>query len=1318
MSPEIARMVRQRHQALRELPGEDSTTGASGDDDTWGLALSGGGIRSATFCFGLLHAFAAQRLLLRFDLLSTVSGGGYIGSMLGRLFHRARTPADTLAIADAMARGNDSWFAWWLRANGRYLVPQGLKDSFFALAVYIRNLLGIHLELGLVGLVFGALLAATDLLGWKAADLNATHWWYALEWAREWLAWVPTLYLLLPVMAAVALSMCWSFWTIPWQSEHPWALAVVVGLCIVASAICGGFPELVVAARNRGPLLFDALVAIVAVWVVGMIAAAIAIAVARVDAAKARAKSHQPGDPMGEEQDGARNHVTKLLSALFRGMAWIVLAGALDRAAWWLAFEHASWENTGYALAIVAAILRVVLSPVSGIRHAAGGSKTLITLLGWAGRALTFCLFVWWVAIVHRAASSAIFLASGVSFPAAIVPLTVIAVIALVYMLGTGTDMRFLNLSSLHGFYRARLVRSYLGSVNPWRFLEGDETVSELGAAQSLPRSPEDRHMKQIDEVDPRDDLPLHLYEPHRNGGPVHLLNVCLNETTDPRGGLFNRDRRGRVLTVGPEALMRVGRRDWQKVPAQRGENLTLGSWMAISGAAVSPGLGSMTRGGISALAMFAGARLGYWWDSRSLDPAQSNWRPPLSKVIGVVRETFGIFGGPNARDWYLTDGGHFENTGAYALLSERTRVIVVADCGADPQYGFHDLENLVRKARIDLQADIEFLKPKVKSAGPAFDGARALAARFGSLNDLASNTSDACFALASIAYGDREDAVRAGPSTGYLILVKPNLCSGLPVDLFNFKADNPEFPQQSTADQFFDEAQWESYFQLGNALGQRFDRRSIAGMLAGVPELFERDDGSPVGGDEKRKSVEADGAVAAVVPSSRLPARVATAAASVVGLGAVSAMSVALWQAIEAVKTAHEQQVKDERAALKELTDLWAKLTPDPATRAATANALAATLARVSDTLCPNGDAGWFNRSPLAVDLLNDTLKACGTSKGQDAPRACEWLTRAADRNTEGPRFSCLMAGRTLSEQQFAKTGCSSYWAYDYGEHALAKCAHPVVLAARKGDAVVAASSGTPDGTRSPTGNDEAHVCDGRSVMPMVYGTRDLASLQGLVLRWQGQGITVEAPRDLESLALASGRTSPSPVEATTIRYRDGASLACAQQLARIANTTAWRIEATVASRNAPATTLEVWVAPGSLTNPPPPGEPLRPTAPPSPPPPGPGGASAPTRPASQPTAGPQPPAATLPRGAASTPGQTASVPTSNTPAPPPSSGPAPSSAASVPCAVVVVQSCGCSTAAAPPSAASPSRPKNRKTRAKPLECTPAPASSASSPS
>ena len=51
-----------------------------------GLAISGGGIRSATFSLGILQALHQMKLLNSMQLLSTVSGGGYIGSWLVSAF--------------------------------------------------------------------------------------------------------------------------------------------------------------------------------------------------------------------------------------------------------------------------------------------------------------------------------------------------------------------------------------------------------------------------------------------------------------------------------------------------------------------------------------------------------------------------------------------------------------------------------------------------------------------------------------------------------------------------------------------------------------------------------------------------------------------------------------------------------------------------------------------------------------------------------------------------------------------------------------------------------------------------------------------------------------------------------------------------------------------------------------------------------------------------------------------------------------------------------------------------------------------------------
>ena len=58
------------------------------NNDLTGLALSGGGIRSASFCLGVLQALSYRNVLKKIDYLSTVSGGGYIGSSLTWLLSR------------------------------------------------------------------------------------------------------------------------------------------------------------------------------------------------------------------------------------------------------------------------------------------------------------------------------------------------------------------------------------------------------------------------------------------------------------------------------------------------------------------------------------------------------------------------------------------------------------------------------------------------------------------------------------------------------------------------------------------------------------------------------------------------------------------------------------------------------------------------------------------------------------------------------------------------------------------------------------------------------------------------------------------------------------------------------------------------------------------------------------------------------------------------------------------------------------------------------------------------------------------------------
>ncbi|MBL7775594.1 MAG: patatin-like phospholipase family protein, partial [Saprospiraceae bacterium] len=63
-------------------------------DNLTGLCISGGGVRSATLGLGMLQAFIEKNILKNFDYLSTVSGGGFIGSCLSSLMSREPNNAE------------------------------------------------------------------------------------------------------------------------------------------------------------------------------------------------------------------------------------------------------------------------------------------------------------------------------------------------------------------------------------------------------------------------------------------------------------------------------------------------------------------------------------------------------------------------------------------------------------------------------------------------------------------------------------------------------------------------------------------------------------------------------------------------------------------------------------------------------------------------------------------------------------------------------------------------------------------------------------------------------------------------------------------------------------------------------------------------------------------------------------------------------------------------------------------------------------------------------------------------------------------------
>jgi predicted acylesterase/phospholipase RssA len=126
-------------------------------NDAIGLALSGGGIRSATFCLGILQVLVRKGLLPEFDYLSTVSGGGYFGSFLSCALGTLRageTGATTREAADKRIRdvfdrreeesrrkGVESGLLRHLRNNSKYLLGGGFLGRMWILGLGLSGLL-------------------------------------------------------------------------------------------------------------------------------------------------------------------------------------------------------------------------------------------------------------------------------------------------------------------------------------------------------------------------------------------------------------------------------------------------------------------------------------------------------------------------------------------------------------------------------------------------------------------------------------------------------------------------------------------------------------------------------------------------------------------------------------------------------------------------------------------------------------------------------------------------------------------------------------------------------------------------------------------------------------------------------------------------------------------------------------------------------------------------------------------------------------------------------------------------------------------------
>jgi hypothetical protein len=364
--------------------------------------------------------------------------------------------------------------------------------------------------------------------------------------------------------------------------------------------------------------------------------------------------------------------------------------------------------------------------------------------------------------------------------------LATVVVFAAVCVLALFANM-FININtfSLHGMYRMRLTRAYLGASN---FARNPDEFTNFDRSDNM-----------------------HEADMLCKDAPLHIINTALNLVATQN--MAWQQRKAEPFTFSPVSVgsWRLGYVPTKDYGGSKG--VTLGTAMAISGAAFNPNMGYHSSPLVTLLMTFFNARLGWWlpnpvWPLRRKRPAGCETNHDLSKrarflgrsgprwaLLPLLNEALG-----NTDDSYkwieLSDGGHFENLGLYEMILRRCRRIIVVDADADGEFQFEDLGNAVRKIEIDLGIPIAF--PDFPNGLPMKSGVEAQN-------------------LYCIRGEIRYDCVDYSESPGELLFIKPLLNGSEPPDIRAYAASHQHFPHEATSNQFFNEAQFESYRHLGS---------------------------------------------------------------------------------------------------------------------------------------------------------------------------------------------------------------------------------------------------------------------------------------------------------------------------------------------------------------------------------------------------------------------------------------------------------------------------------------------------------------------
>jgi hypothetical protein len=851
------------------------------------LCLSGGGIRSASFSLGVLEGLAGRGLLSKFDYLSTVSGGGYIGSWLSAWSHRTATGIVGVEAALARqastsappARAPEPVEERNLRAFTNYLTPRlGLMsaDTWTFLVIMVRNfILNWMLLLPLFLLAVMVPRLAVSLADWVdfvvpwgkvafSAVAVALYAWVLYVFARqasgggtpsgvspkEFARKVGGPGVLAAFLASLACTLQMPG-DIAGVIAPAGAPAAVANGLECAGALTGGSYGFSAFFGSGGALLWAMAGwlggqrgrAVVAAGVSGMVAGLVLAGIFAYASA-------------GHDHLDNRGVVAFGMSAMFltHAVGQILLVGLtsarpdgdgerewLARAGAWFAIIAVVWAVfAGLVLFDITDTLETTIGRIDTWLVPAGGLSGVIA--AWIGRSAKTCAVSrgprgqggdgtlvdkagGWIMNQSMALLAIVFFVSLIWFlshhvlgvwvlpavagtlsvecasPGAVLGAGLLVTVVLGLWLTKASGNVNINKFSMHASYRNRLIRAYLGASNLGRspdLFTGFAATDNLAMAAMAPALAPATGKRTL----------------------FHVVNIALNLVQGEK--LEWQERKASSFIVTP---LRAGADDVGYRPSNAygggASPITLGTAMAISGAAASPNMGYHSSPGISFLMTLFNVRLGWWLGNPANDGAwrtggpDSAFRPLLSELFGLTTDT--------APYVYLSDGGHFENLALYEMVRRRCRFILAIDAGCDPDFLFADLGNAIRKVRIDHNAEITFSA----AAGPGTPL---------SLINRPDHPQEAPYwAIGDIGYADG--------SHGLLVYIKPAIHGTEPQDVLSYAAAQDTFPHETTADQFFSESQFESYRALGRHIidilpvdvVKAFFSASIAPAPAGV---------------------------------------------------------------------------------------------------------------------------------------------------------------------------------------------------------------------------------------------------------------------------------------------------------------------------------------------------------------------------------------------------------------------------------------------------------------------------------------------------